>query len=139
MSDDMDARQITLNYDGGSVEMAVGNAKDIFGADFSGLDPGSKEVTVSVKSHSRVRIIGQPAKTVAGYSYTYQQWPTSTASNAAAGTVILMTWEGSEGPFTGRVSGSMADAATFFAANVKKTLAFRTQRGTEYGPFAANS
>ena len=138
MSDDMDARQITLNYDGGSVEMAVGNAKDIFGPDFSGLDPGSKEVTVSVKSHSRTRVIGQPAKTVAGYSYTYQQWPTSTASNAAAGTVILMTWEGSDGPFTGRVSGSMADAATFFAANVKKTLAFRTQRGTEYGPFAAN-
>lgn len=139
MSDDMDARQITLNYDGGSVEMAVGNAKDIFGADFSGLDPGSKEVTVSVKSHSRVRVIGQPPKTVAGFTYTYQQWPTSTASNAAAGTVILMTWEGSDGPFTGRVSGAMADAATFFAANVKKTLAFRTQRGTEYGPFAANS
>ena len=139
MSQDMDARQITLNYDGGSVEMSVGNAKDIFGADFSGLDPGSKEVTVSVKSHSRVRVIGQPSKTVAGYTYTYQQWPTSQASNAGAGTVILMTWEGSDGAFTGRVSGSMADAATFFAANVKKTLAFRTQRGTEYGPFAANS
>tara|TARA_B100000459_G_C8576597_1_gene201282 strand:+ start:454 stop:873 length:420 start_codon:yes stop_codon:yes gene_type:complete len=139
MSDDTDARQITLNYDGGSVEMAVGNAKDIFGADFAGLDPGSKEVTVSVKSHSRTRIIGGATKTVAGYSYTYQQWPTSTASNAAAGTVILMRWEGSDGSFTGRVSGAMADAATFFAANVKKTLAFRSQRGTEYGPFAANS
>ena len=139
MSQDMDARQITLNYDGGSVEMSVGNAKDIFGADFSGLDPGSKEVTVSVKSQSRVRVIGQPSKTVAGYTYKYEQWPTSQASNAGAGTVILMTWEGSDGPFTGRVSGSMADAATFFAANVKKTLAFRTQRGTEYGPFAANS
>lgn len=139
MSQDMDARQITLNYDGGSVEMSVGNAKDIFGADFSGLDPGSKEVTVSVKSHSRTRVIGQPSKTVEAYTYTYQQWPTSLASNAGAGTVILMSWEGSDGAFTGRVSGSMADAATFFAANVKKTLQFRTQRGTDYGPFAANS
>ena len=119
--------------------MSIGNAKDIFGADFDQLDPGPVETTVSVKSHSRTRIIGQPSKTVAGYTYTYLQWPTSDASNAAAGTVILMTWEGSNGPFTARVSGRMASAASFFATYTKKTLTFRTQRGTEYGPFAANA
>lgn len=139
MAVDMDARDITLNYTGGSVTMAVGNAKDIFGDDFAGLDPGPVETSVTVKSHSRTRVIGGPTTNVAGFNYIYAQWPTSTASNAAAGTVIYMSWEGSEGDFTGRVSGSMSALATFFTANVKKALAFRTQRGTKYGPFAAVS
>ena len=139
MSDDMDARQITLNYVGGSLEMSIGNAKDIFGADFDQLDPGPELKSVSVKSHSRTRVIGGPSKAISGYTYEFMSWPTSQASNAAAGTVILMTWEGSEGAFTGRVSGKMASAASFFATYTKKTIAFRTQRGTEYGPFAANN
>ena len=137
MAVDPDAREITLNYVGGSVSMAVGNAKDIFGEDFDGLSPTPTEKTVTVKSHSRVRVIGQPATNIAGYNYIYAQWPTSTASNAAAGTVILMSWTGSDGDFTARVSGSMSALATFFTANVKKALTFRTQRGTKYGPFAS--
>ena len=136
MSQDMDARQITLNYEGGSLTMSVGNAKSIFGDTFSGLDPGPEQQSVSVKSHSRVRVIGQPAKTVAGYTYEYQQWPTSTSSNAAAGTVILMDWQDSNGSFTARVSGSMAAAASFFQGNAVQIVQFRTQRGTKYGPFA---
>ena len=139
MAIDMDARDITLNYTGGSVTMAVGNAKDIFGDDFAGLDPGPVETQVTVKTHDRVRVIGGATTSVSGYNYTYAQWPTSTASNAAAGTVIYMTWTDSNGPFTGRVSGSMSALATFFTANVKKALTFRTQRGTKYGPFAATT
>jgi len=135
---DPDARDLTLNYAGGSLTMALGNAKDIFGEDFSGIDPGSTETSVSVRGHDRVRVIGEDATSVAAYNYTFNQWPTSAASNAAAGTVIYMTWTDSEGDFTARVSGSMAAAATYFAANVKKALSFRTQRGTKYGPFAAN-
>tara|TARA_B100000459_G_scaffold63246_1_gene34563 strand:+ start:1753 stop:2169 length:417 start_codon:yes stop_codon:yes gene_type:complete len=135
MSTDLDARQITLNYEGGSVEMSIGNAKDIFGPDFKGLDPGPKPTDVSVKSHTRTPVIGGPSKTISAYSYSYVQWPTSQASNAAAGEVILMTWDGSGGPFTARVTGSLAEAASFFSANVLKTLAFRSQRGTKYGPF----
>lgn len=133
-----DAKNITLNYGTGSITMARGNAKDIFGSDFAALDGGPVDTSVSVKSHTRVRVIGQPSTPVSGYTYTYKQWPTSLASNAAAGTVILMEWEGSGGPFSARVSGPMADAATYFAANVRKTLAFRTERGTKYGPFASS-
>lgn len=135
MADDMDARRITLNYQDGSLEMSIGNAKDIFGEDFSGLDPGPVPTDVSVKSHTRTRVIGGATTNISAYTYNYLQWPTSDASNASAGTVIEMTWDGSGGPFTGRVSGSMANCASFFAANTKKTLGFRTQRGTEYGPF----
>ena len=136
--EDSDSKNITLNYGSGSITMSRGNAKDIFGEEFAGIDSGPTETNVSVKSHSRTRVIGGASTSISGYSYTYQQWPTSLASNAAAGTVILMEWEGSNGPFTARVTGSMADAATYFAANVSKTLAFRTQRGTKYGPFSGS-
>jgi len=136
MADDMDGKQITLNYEGGSLEMSVGNAKSIFGEDFPDLNPDPTDLEVSVKSHSRVRVIGGDSKTISAYSYTYKQWPTSLCSGAGAGTVIYMSWTGSDGQFTGRVSGSMADAAQYFSDNSTKTLVFRTQRGTEYGPFA---
>ena len=136
--EDSDSKNITLNYGSGSITMSRGNAKDIFGADFAALDGGPTETSVSVKSHTRTRVIGEASTPISGYTYTYQQWPTSLASNAAAGMVILMEWEGSEGAFTARVTGPMADAATYFAANVTKTLAFRTQRGTKYGPFSGN-
>ena len=136
--EDSDSKNITLNYSSGSITMSRGNAKDIFGETFAALDGGPTETSVSVKSHSRTRVIGEASTPISGYTYTYQQWPTSLASNAAAGSVILMEWEGSGGAFTARVTGAMADAATYFAANVTKTLAFRTQRGTKYGPFSGN-
>lgn len=139
MADDMDARQITLNYTGGSIEMSVGNAKDIFGDDFKDLNPDPVDTTVSVKSHNRTRVIGGGSKSISSYSYTYKQWPTSLCSQAGSGTVILMSWEGSDGQFTARVSGSMAEAAQYFSDNVTKTLVFRTKRGTEYGPFTQDS
>lgn len=136
MSETMDAKEITLRYEGGSVSMSRGNAKSIFGEDFAGLNPGPQEVTVSVIGHSRVKTIGGASTNVAPYTYTFQSWPRSVASNARAGTVIYMEWEGSGGDFTGRVTGSMAKACSYFNDNTKKTLGFRTQRGTEYGPFA---
>lgn len=136
MADHMDGKQITLNYTGGSLEMSVGNAKSIFGDDFEGLNPDPEDVTVSVKQHPRVRVIGGDSKQIEGYTYTYKQWPTSLCSGAASGTVIFMDWTGSDGQWTARVTGSMADAAQYFSTNATKTLVFRTQRGTEYGPFA---
>ena len=136
--EDSDPKNITLNYGSGSITMSRGNAKSIFGETFAPLDGGPVETSVSVKSHSRTRVIGGASTPISAYTYSYQQWPTSLASNAAAGTVILMEWDGSDGVFTARVTGPMADAATYFAANVTKTLAFRTQRGTKYGPFSGN-
>lgn len=133
---DVDSKNITLNYEGGSITMSRGNAKDIFGEEFEGIEGSPVDTEVSVKSHSRTRVIGGSSTPISAYTYTYKQWPTSLANNAAAGTVILMEWEGSEGAFTARVAGSMADCATYLQANTSKVLAFRTQRGTKYGPFA---
>ena len=136
MANDMDAKEITLRYQGGSISMSRGNAKSIFGADFKGLNPGPEPKEVSVKSHVRVNSIGGPTTSVGSYTYQFLSWPRGTASNARAGKVIYMEWEGSGGDFTARVTGSMSKACSFFNDNTTKTLAFRTQRGTEYGPFA---
>ena len=136
MAGDLDAKEITLRYEGGSIKMTRGNAKSIFGEDFTGLNPGPKDVTVSVKGHPRVNTIGGSSTQVEPFTYTFKSWPRSVASNASAGTIIYMEWDGSGGDFTGRVTGSMSKAASYFAENTKKTLAFRTQRGSEYGPFA---
>lgn len=136
---DFDARRITLNYTGGSLEMAVGNAKDLFGSDYSQLASTAVPTQVSVKSHQRVRVIGQPATTVSAHDYTYQQWPTSQSGLAQGGTVILMRWEGSGGDWTCRVTGSMAALSTFLSTVAPKPVAFRTERGTNYGPFIATS
>jgi|ABVN01.1.fsa_nt_gi hypothetical protein len=139
MSAEEDSRQITLNYTGGSVEMSVGNAKSIFGDDFADLEQKSEATSVTVKSHTRTRVIGGDSSNVSGYTYTYDKWPTSQAGNGSSGRVILMTWDGSDGDWTARVTGSFADAGTYFNNNTTKTIEFRSERGTKYGPYAVDS
>ena len=139
MAVDWDARRITLNYTGGSLEMAIGNAKDLFGDDYEQLASTAVPTTVSVKAHSRVRVIGQPASQVTAYQYEYQKWPTSQAGLAQGGTVILMRWENSEGDWQARVTGSMAALSTFLSESSPKPVSFRTERGTKYGPFVVTN
>ena len=139
MAADPDARRITLNYVGGSLEMAVGNAKDLFGEDYTLLASTAVPTTVSVRSHSRVRVIGGPTTNVSAYTYEYQKWPSSQAGLAQGGTIILMRWEGSEGDWQCRVTGSMADLSTFLSEAAPKPVSFRTERGSKYGPFIAGT
>ena len=69
MADDPKAKGLTLNYPGGSLEMSIGALESLFGADADILNPVPSTETVTVKSHSRVRVIGGPASNVTGYSY----------------------------------------------------------------------
>ena len=135
MADDPKAKQFTLNYSGGSITSTVGVFESLFGVDAEVLNPVPETETVTVKSHTRVRVIGQPATTVTGYSYENIQWPTSQAGNAAAGKQILIDWQGSDGEWTAMVSGSFAGLGVFLAANSPKTVKFRSERGTKYGPY----
>lgn len=132
---DPDAKDLTLNYPGGSLTMPLGALKDLLGDTFEGLTPVPETKSVTVKSHSRTRVIGEPSTSVSGFSYEFTQWPTSQANNAAAGEVVLLTWDGSDGPWTGRVSGALSALGIFLVANSTKPVAFRSQRGTKYGPF----
>ena len=135
MADDPKARELTVNYLGGSLTMPVGTLESLFGEDSEILNPVPDTVQVGVRTHPRVRVIGEPSITVASYTYEQIQWPTSQASNAAAGDVCLFSWEGSTGTWTGRVSGALSALGVFLVANSTKTVVFRSERGTKYGPF----
>ena len=135
MTDDPKARNLTLNYAGGSLTMTVGALESLFGEDSEILTPVPDTKQVTVKSHSRVRIIGQPATSVTGYSYEQTQWSTSQANNAASGKVVILDWEGSEGEWEGRVTGPFSGLGIWLVANSTKTVKFRSERGTKYGPF----
>ena len=137
MAVDPDAREITLNYTGGSLSMTIGNAKSLFGEDSDLLVAEGEAVSTAVKAHSRTRVIGGDTTNVTAHTRDYVQWPTSQANNAAAGKLILMTWEGSDGTWSGRAAGSMAALGTFLNTSAAKPVVFRTARGTKYGPFAS--
>ena len=135
MATDPDGKDLTVNYTDGSLTMTVGALKSLFGADTPIIVPEPEQKTVTVKSHSRVRVIGEPATNVTGVSYEFTQWPTSQANNAASGDVVLLSWEGSDGEWTGRVTGAFSDLGIFLNANSTKPVLFRSERGTKYGPF----
>jgi len=139
MAADPDAKDFTLNYEGGSLTMPLGNLKDIFGDDFDDLSPDPEDTKVTVSQQTRVRVIGGATTTILPYTYTYKQWPTSEASNSAAGKVCIFTWKDSDGDWQGRVTGSMADLGTYLNSKSPKTINFRTERGTKYGPFKKGS
>lgn len=135
MATDFDAQSVTINYPGGSIRMVVGNAKALFGNDPSFLSPVGVEKTVSVKAHTRIRTIGGPSTPVNATTYTYTQWPVGSNGNSAGGEAILMRWEGSEGWWTARMTGSAWELGTFLNSNALKAVGFKTEQGTPYGPF----
>ena len=135
MAQDPDAREISLNYAGGSIVMSVGNAKSLFGEDSSILRPTGVETQVGVKEHNRTRVIGGTTKKIEGYSYTYTQWPVGSSSLAAGGEAIQMQWEGSGGWWTARMTGSAWELGTYLNTVSPKAVTFRTDRGVPYGPF----
>ena len=132
---DADAKSVTLNYSGGSLTTTIGVAKSLFGENYDQLSSTSVPVNTSVSAHQRVRVIGSPASNVTAHSRDYQSWPTSQANNAASGKKIFLAWTGSEGNWTGRVTGALADLGSFLSETTDKAVVFRSSRGTKYGPF----
>lgn len=135
MAQDLDARETSINYDGGSLTMTVGNLKSLFGTDSNLFGADGQPAEVSVKSHQRTRVIGFPATTVAAHVREYIQWPTNDRSNAAGGTPIVMSWTDSEGEWGARVSGPLWKLATFLQSNSPKAVWFHAKGGKGYGPF----
>lgn len=135
MAVDLDAREVTINYSGGSLTMTVGNAKHLFGEGSDFIGAGGIPKTVSVKSHPRTRVIGGDTKTIAGFTYTYEQWPASGHGLAAGGEPVSMTWEGSQGSWLSRVTGPLYALANFLEQESPKSVWFQALGGKNYGPF----
>ena len=135
MAQDLDARETTINYDGGSLTMTIGNLKSLYGEDTNVFGADGQPMTVSVKGHTRVRVIGGATTTVAPTTREYIQWPTNDRSNAAGGTAIVMSWTGSEGEWGARVSGPLWKLGTFLQTSSPKSVWFYAKGGKGYGPF----
>ena len=135
MTVDPDSREISINYDGGSIVMSIGNAKSLFGEDSSVLRPTGEAKNVSVSGHSRTRVIGGPSTTISAYTYEYTQWPVGSSSLASGGEPIMMAWEGSDGWWTARMSGSAWELGVFLNSSAPVPVTFKTEAGTPYGPF----
>ena len=135
MAGDLNARRVTINYDGGSFDMALGNIKGLFGESLVSEQTAGKEVTVSVKSHTRTRVIGGPSTNVAANSYTYTQFPSSSSSLAAGGEEVAVWWEGSNGKWISRVSGPLWKFGEYLNSAAEFDTFFRAAGGKTYGPF----
>lgn len=138
MALDPKARDVRVPFDGGACEMTRGLAEVLFGTDFGVLESTPVSTNVSVKAHTRVRVIGLPGTNVAAYNYTYQKYPTMQNSLAAGGEPVLVTLnDGSS--WTVRVSGPLNEFATFLAQKtIQSGIFFTSQKGTVYGPFTVN-
>lgn len=115
--------------------MTVGNWKDLYGEDSNVFGAAGEPVAVAVKQHTRTRVIGGGSTTVSPFVREYIQWPTNGRSNAAGGTPIVMSWTGSEGEWTARVSGSLWELGTFLQSTSPKSVWFHAKGGKGYGPF----
>ena len=137
---DPDAQELKLKYAGGSLAMPLGNMRSLFGDGALLTLQDGVDYSKDVPGFKRRRIIGGDLSDVRAFTRSYTKWPTSQASNAAAGRVCRMRWEGSEGWWTARYTGAAADLGSFLQASAAKPVEFVTSRGTEYGPFrGANS
>jgi len=132
---DVDAQELKLNYDGGSLAMPLGNMRSLFGDGNNLLLQDGVDYSKEIPTHNRVRVIGQPSVPVKAHTRSYTQWPTSQASNAGAGRTCKMRWDGSDGWWTARYTGAAADLGSFLQASAANPVEFVTSRGTKYGPY----
>ena len=132
---DVDAQELKLKYEGGSLAMPLGNMRSLFGDGSNLLLQDGEPYAKAVKPHPRVRVIGQPAIQVKEGNRSFTKWPTSQASNNAAGRTCKMRWTGSQGWWTARYTGSAAKLGDFLKDNAANPVEFTTSRGTQYGPY----
>lgn len=135
MASDPNAQKLTIAFPGGSITATRGLLTSLFG---NGLIAAEAMGTanVSVKAHSRVRVIGGPATNVSATSYQRVKFPSGSPSGAAAGEEIRVADGG--GWWTVRLNGSHQDFNAFLAGatwETGKTINWVSEKGTPYGPF----
>lgn len=131
---DPDAQELKLKYDGGSIAMPYGNMRSLFGDGAVLQLQDGVDYSKDIQGFKRTRVIGGPVSDVKAFTRSYTKWPTSQASNSAAGRSCKIRWTGSEGWWTARYTGAAADLLSFLKVSAAKPVEFVTSRGTEYGP-----
>lgn len=130
------AKNLTLNFPGGSLTATRGLLETMFGSNFSGLATEPVVSTVSVTGHTRRRVVGGPVTNVAANTYTRKKYPSSNSSGAAGGEQIAINLGGDI--WTARLSGSHQNFCDFLLGNdgpLTEVVFWTSEKGKPYGPF----
>jgi hypothetical protein len=132
MAVDKKARKFSLTWDGGYLTATVGLLTALYGADFAEKVGAGKAKTVSVKGHTRTRVIGGPSTPVSSYDYSVIDYPRRINGGAAGGQPIKIEVDGSW--WSARLGGSVQDFKAFLAGAGKPTapFSFMTEKGGLY-------
>lgn len=132
MATDRKARKFSLTWDGGYLTTTVGLLEALYGQDFMQKVGAGKAKTISVKGHTRTRVIGGPAKTIGSYDYSMVKYPRTVSGGAAGGQPIQIEHGGAW--WTARLGGSVQDFKAFLTGTGKPDTAFTfmTEKGGVY-------
>ena len=139
MASDKQARKLTLTFEGGSVRGPAKLLEAVFGDKKIDSAMAGVSQTISVKSHSRQRIIGGPSKTIGANTYTRKRYPSGQAGGPAGGEPIKVLAAGDW--WTLRLTGNHESFNEFLGGMVDPDQAgtgaswWKSERGTSYGPF----
>lgn len=136
MATDPKARKFSLTWDGGYLTTTVGLLQGLYGADFMENVGAGAAKTVSVKGHTRTRVIGGPTKTIATYNYNLIDYPRRLSGGASGGQPIQIEFAGAW--WTARLGGSVQDFKAYLAGVGKPTapFVFMTEKGGIYSSAA---
>jgi hypothetical protein len=137
MALDPNARRISIGFPGGSLSAKVGLMKAIFGESLVEQSMQGTE-KVSVKAHSRVRVIGGAATQVGATNYDRKKFPKGQRGGAAGGEPIAFFYKGDWWSF--RLTGSHQDLNSWLATRPGvgvEPRVWRSEKDTPYGPFKA--
>lgn len=137
-ADTENARVFTINFASGGALTASKGLLDLLFSSGSvvGGSCGAPSKEKSVRSHSRTRIIGEPATNVAGSTYTYKAYPVTPKLARSGGEPIKIRVGGEW--WTARLSGSHQEFMAWLCDNQSlikiPALYWRSEHGTNYGP-----
>jgi len=137
MALDPSAKLISFGFPGGALTGKIGTLQAIFGED---LVAQSMQGTanVSVKAHTRTRVIGGPSTSVSGTNYTLKKFPTGRRGGALGGEPIAFLV--GDNYWTVRLSGSHQDLNSWLETapgTGDEPFVWVSEKDTPYGPFAA--
>lgn len=139
MAVDAKARKLTLSFKGGSVRGPVGLLEAVFGDQKIDAAMQGEEQTVTVKGHTRIRVIGQPGKSIAANTYTRTRYPSGHAGGPAGGEPIRILANGDW--WTLRLTGNHESFNEFLGGLIdaddagSNSIYWKSEKGTSYGPF----
>ena len=139
MAVDAKARRVSVGFPGGAISGTRGLLEAAFGAGLVAAEQSGSQ-TVAVKGHLRTRVIGQLPKVIAPNAYTLKKFPSGRSNGGAGGEAIQLLVDGDW--WTARLTGSHQDFNDWLSGatwSSGKTIMWRSEKGTTYGPFKATT